>query len=214
MKRLATVLIFLLLGIAAVAETAQFDGQRENHMLRGTGQDVVLRGQYNDLIITGEVGTITIYGQYNDVIVDSCKAIVFKGSYNDVDIRNGNPQISDQGSFNDVVGVYDGGATGTVIVDNDGGTGVDVDGAEIVVNGAALRKVYEGNGRSFVINGASNDITINGQAHSVVVNGSSNKVHVDEASNISASGFGNAVTYSKGQPNVSRSGVNVTVQKL
>jgi len=59
------------------------------------------------------------------------------------------------------------------------------------------------------VSGFTNTVTITGHCAGVTVSGFQNKVIVDSSNEITASGFGNAVTYHYGEPRINKTGDNV-----
>lgn len=85
--------------------------------------------------------------------------------------------------------------------------------AGFVIESTGATETIQGEGRDFIINGASNNLTIVGKAGTVTVNGSENVIHIEEPDAIIVPGYGNSITYSRGNPAIDEIGADVTVQQ-
>ena len=85
--------------------------------------------------------------------------------------------------------------------------------AGFVIESTGATETIQGAGRDFIINGASNNLTILGKAGTVTVNGSENVIHIEEPDAIIVPGYGNSITYSRGNPAIDEIGADATVQQ-
>ena len=86
-------------------------------------------------------------------------------------------------------------------------------GGRLSVGGNSVTKAIACNDSNLTLSGNSNTFTVTGHCVSLNVSGVSNHVTVDDADAITASGISNSVIFHSGSPNVTRSGISVTVQQ-
>ena len=83
-------------------------------------------------------------------------------------------------------------------------------GGNVSVSGSnETQTVVCDGGGGVSVSGFTNTVTITGHCADLTVSGFQNKVVVDSSAQITASGFGNAVTYHHGEPRINKSGDNV-----
>jgi hypothetical protein len=83
-------------------------------------------------------------------------------------------------------------------------------GGNVSVSGSnETQTVVCDGGGDVSVSGFTNTVTITGHCADVTVSGFQNKVIVDSSDEITASGFGNAVTYHHGEPRINKTGDNV-----
>ncbi|MBS2036078.1 DUF3060 domain-containing protein [bacterium] len=201
MKPILRMVTILALAGSAWANPIIVSGQNGVRTISGGGQDIVIEGHHLEVVITGDSGRVTISGHHNQVVLEHPASIDASGHHNQIVYKSGNPAVTQDGKYNEII---HGQATNVAIPVTTQGAAGDT----VQISGAGAVRTEEGNGRSFAIAGANNKVTIRGQANVVDVSGSGNVVTVEQANVINASGMGNQVFFSKGSPQMNRSGLN------
>lgn len=86
-------------------------------------------------------------------------------------------------------------------------------GATFSVSGTHKQVAVNCDGCLVNVSGVSNTVEIMGNCDTLTVSGVENAVHLETARKIGVSGFDNKVTYYSGEPEVSKSGNNNTVEQ-
>ncbi|WP_109551357.1 DUF3060 domain-containing protein [Mycobacteroides franklinii] len=86
-------------------------------------------------------------------------------------------------------------------------------GSTFSVSGTHKNVAVNCDGCSVNVSGVSNTVDIEGNCDSLTVSGVENAVSVETAAKIGVSGFNNKVSYHSGEPEVSQSGGNNTVEQ-
>jgi hypothetical protein len=87
------------------------------------------------------------------------------------------------------------------------------EGSTFSVSGTHKQVAVNCDGGLVNVSGVSNTVEITGNCDTLTVSGVENTVHLETARKIGVSGFDNKVTYYSGEPEVSKSGNNNTVEQ-
>lgn len=87
------------------------------------------------------------------------------------------------------------------------------EGSTFSVSGTHKQVAVNCDGGLINVSGVSNTVEITGNCDTLTVSGVENTVHLETARKIGVSGFDNKVTYYAGEPEVSKSGNNNTVEQ-
>jgi len=188
------------LGLTGWAQPVVVTGDHQNQVIAGEGKDVVIEGHHLNVVVTGKSACITISGHHNDVVLEEPRIIDASGHHNDIVYQRGNPEIRRTGSYNDF-----GSGTGKEAVT---GAPQQVTSANTVaITGSGSQRSEEGQGRHFLVSGSGHNLTIRGRAASVTVSGTANVVEVEQTDLITVGGMSNTVYYKKGDPVMSKGGL-------
>ncbi|MBI3930251.1 MAG: DUF3060 domain-containing protein [Armatimonadetes bacterium] len=203
---------------AASAESVFISGPSKTETYQADGKTFYISGSGHVLTLVGRAQGVNLSGSGNTVHVDEAEIVNVSGSGNRVYCKRGNPHIAKSGTDNQVLvsrAPESPGGDGSIVA-GDGGHGtVDTDASntKVEINGYGIVKTYAGGGRSFEVNGTGQRITITGAAGRIEVNGTDNQVNVEEATAIDVDGMNNTVTYKRGNPEISESGLNNAVKR-
>ncbi|MHC9292136.1 DUF3060 domain-containing protein [Mycobacterium sp. LTG2003] len=92
-------------------------------------------------------------------------------------------------------------------------TTVTAPGETVIVSGINENRTVACNGNAVIVSGIENTLTITGHCANVAVSGIQNTITVDSADSIGVSGFENRVTFHTGQPEISKSGQDNSVEQ-
>jgi hypothetical protein len=192
-------LIALLLCAQAWAAPIVVSGDHDDRVIAADGQDIRVEGNHLNLVITGKVGQLIVTGHHNDILVDEVTQISTPGDHNDIVFKRGQPLVLPGASHNDIS------RPASTPQAEAGGASV------IEITGSANQRTLAAEGKNVVITGSAHQITITGKAGLVSVTGSANQVTIEECASIDISGMGNQVRYRRGQPKISKSGLNNSI---
>lgn len=92
-------------------------------------------------------------------------------------------------------------------------TTVTAPGETVIVSGVNENRTVTCNGNAVIVSGIENTLTITGHCANIAVSGIQNTITVDSADTIGVSGFENRVTFHTGQPEISKSGQDNSVEQ-
>lgn len=90
---------------------------------------------------------------------------------------------------------------------------VTAPGETVTVSGINENRTVRCDGNAVIVSGIENTVTITGHCANVAVSGIQNTITVDSADTIGVSGFENRVTFHTGQPEISKSGQDNSVEQ-
>lgn len=195
--------------LTARGEEILVDGHHGDIVISDSAGRVIVQGDHHDISIES-ASELIVRGHHNDINIGRVGAVILEGQHNDVVVTASRPVVTRGGAYNTLVsteGVFENEETARKIEEQPP-TEVVSSARRLTLEGAGITQTVEVEGQDVILNGARNHVKLVGRPTSITIDGAVNVVEVETTLMIRFNGAENTVRFRSGNPTVEDNGYN------